>query len=75
MKMTMRSSLGSTQNAVLAAPPQAYPPGVPRVCARAGDCRHYLPCGGNFLTTRGRSLPMVTALPRKKTTCLNNCCA
>src|SRR5213594_2784366 len=57
MKMTMRSSLGSTQNAVLAAPPQAYSPGVPRMCARAGDCRHYLPCGGNFLTTRGRSFP------------------
>ena len=34
IKMVMRSSPGSTQKAVLAAPPQAYSPGVPTICAR-----------------------------------------
>ena len=38
MKMMMRSSAGSMQNAVLAAPPHAHSPGVPRICASAGDC-------------------------------------
>ncbi len=36
MKMTMRSSCGSTPNAVLAAPPQAYSPGVPRIWSQRG---------------------------------------
>src|SRR5262249_498469 len=38
MKITVRSSTGSIQKAVLAAPPHANSPGEPRICARAGDC-------------------------------------
>jgi len=38
MKITMRSSAGSIQNAVLAAPPHANSPGLPRMWARAADC-------------------------------------
>ena len=35
--ITAMSSAGSIQNAVLAAPPQAYSPGEPRISAYAGS--------------------------------------
>ena len=35
--MTISSSAGETKNAVEAAPPQKYSPGVPIVCATTGS--------------------------------------